>query len=95
MLSPKKGGVAMIRIYFVFEDPLDDAGINLSFADVATTDPAKAFKRFHDAADSGELWKALYPDEQDHPYLLINDKMSYLDISALPNESNTNTVLSM
>jgi len=85
----------MIRVYFVFEDPLDDAGINLSFADLPTTDPGRAFRRIHDAAESGELWKVLYPDEQDYSYVLINNKMSYLDISALPNESNSDTVLSM
>ena len=32
-------GLPMIRVYFVFEDPLDDAEVNLSFVDVPTQDP--------------------------------------------------------
>jgi hypothetical protein len=84
----------MIRVYFVFEDPLDDSGVNLSFADVPTTDPGRALRRVHDAGESGELWKVLYPGNQEHPYRLINNKMSYLDISAL-NEANTDTILSI
>jgi ASC-1-like (ASCH) protein len=83
----------MIRVYFVFEDPLDDSGINLSFADVPTTDPDKALRRVHDAARSGELWRILYPDDQERRYSILDNKMSYLDISTLPNESNADTVL--
>jgi len=83
----------MIRVYFVFEDPFDDSGINLSFADVPTTDPAKALKRVHDAAHSGDLWELLYPDDQEHTYSILDNKMSYLDISRLPNESNASTIL--
>jgi hypothetical protein len=85
----------MIRVYFVFEDPLDDAGINLSYADVPTTDPGKAFKRIHDAAESGELWKVLYPDDKERPYTLIREKMTFLDISALPGEVGGDTLLAM
>ena len=85
----------MIRVYFVFEDPLDDAGINLSFADVPTVDPAKALKRVRDAAMTGELWQNLYPDSRNHPYILVQDKMSYLDISALPGEQTVETVLKL
>lgn len=83
----------MIRVYFVFQDPLDDSGVNLSFADVPTTDPATALRRVHDAADSGELWGILYPDEQQQEYSILDNKMSYLDISRLPNESNASTIL--
>jgi hypothetical protein len=83
----------MIRVYFVFEDPLDDSGINLSFADVPTTVPSEALRRVHDAAHSGELWRILYPDDQGRPYRIIDNKMSYLDISKLPNESEAYTIL--
>ncbi len=85
----------MIRIYFVFEDPLDEEQMNLSFVDVATQEPRKAFKRVEDAAESGELWKNLYPDDEDHPYTLIKSKMMYLDISALPHEVHPDTVLAI
>ncbi len=83
----------MIRMYFVFQDPLDDAEVNLSFVDVPTRDTDKALERLEDAADSGELWRLMYPDDQDHPYRLIENKVSYLDISTLPHEPNTGTVL--
>ena len=83
----------MIRVYFVFEDPLDDAEVNLSFVDVPTRDPDKAVERVEKAAESGELWKVMYPDDQEHPYKLIANKMSYLDISALPQELTADTVL--
>ncbi len=83
----------MVRVYFVYEDPLDDSGINLSFADVPTTNPNKAFKRVQKAAESGELWRTLYPEDQEHPYTLIKHKMSSIDISALPNEWNEDTIL--
>ena len=49
----------MIRVYFIFEDPLDDAEVNLSFVDVPTRDPRKAFERVEQAAESGELWKQM------------------------------------
>jgi hypothetical protein len=85
----------MIRVYFVFGDPLDDAGINLSFADVPTSDPAKALKRVHDAARTGELWQILYPDSTEHPYTLVPGKMIYLNISALPGEYTVETALAI
>lgn len=85
----------MIRVYFVFEDPLDDAGINLSFVDVPTGHPDKALERIEKAAESGELWKLIYPEDQEHPYTLIKYKMSWLDISALPNEPVEDTVLAI
>lgn len=85
----------MIRVYFVFEDPLDDAEVNLSFVDVPTRDPDKALERIEEAAESGELWKLMYPDDQEHPYRLIKDKMSYLDISALPHEPSADTILAI
>ncbi len=85
----------MIRVYFVYEDPLDDTEVNLSFVDVPTGDPSKAFERVEEAAGSGELWKFMYPDDQEHPYTLIRNKMSCLDISALPHESTTDTVLAI
>jgi len=49
----------MIRVYFIFEDPLDDAEVNLSFVDVPTRDPRKALERVEQAAESGELWKQM------------------------------------
>ena len=85
----------MIRVYFVFEDPLDDAEVNLSFVDVPTQDPGKAFERVEEAAESGELWKTMYPDDQEHPYTLIKSKMIYLDISALPHELSADAVLAI
>ncbi len=85
----------MIRIYFVYEDPLDEDEINLSFVDVPTQDPDKAFDRVEEAAESGELWKRMYPDDEEHPYTLIQSKMMYLDISALPNELSADTRLPM
>jgi hypothetical protein len=85
----------MIRVYFVFEDPLDDTEVNLSFVDVPTPDPDAALERIEQAAESGELWKVMYPDDQEHPYRLIKNKMSYLDISALPHESTADTVLAI
>ncbi|HZR28134.1 MAG TPA: hypothetical protein VFA71_05085 [Terriglobales bacterium] len=83
----------MIRVYFVFEDPNDEAEVNLSFIDVPTQDPGKAFERVENAAESGELWKNVFPDEREHPYALIKDKMRYLDISTLPHEHSADTVL--
>lgn len=83
----------MIRVYFVYEDPLDDAGINLSFADVPTTNPHRALRRIEEAAESGELWRSLYPDDEEHPYTLIRYKMSCIDISSLPSEWNADTLL--
>lgn len=85
----------MIRVYFVFEDPLDDTEVNLSFVDVPTPDPDKAVVRIEEAAESGELWKVMYPDDQEHPYKLLKNKMSYLDISALPHEATADTVLAV
>jgi len=85
----------MIRVYFVFEDPLDDTEVNLSFVDVPTPDPDKAVARIEEAAESGELWKVMYPDDQEHPYKLLKNKMSYLDISALPHEATADTVLAV
>lgn len=83
----------MIRVYFVFEDPLDDSGINLSYVDVPTRDPRKALLRVEGAAASGELWENLYPDEENHSYVLVPSKMTYLDISALPGEATDATML--
>lgn len=83
----------MIRIYFVFEDPLDEAEINLSYVDVPTRDASRALERVEEAAASGELWKTMYPDDQEHPYRLIRNKMAYLDISALPHETALATTL--
>ena len=85
----------MIRVYFVFEDPLDDTGFNLSFVDVPTRDPHRAFERIEEAAESGELWKLMYPDDQEHPYTLVENKMSSLDISALPDEPSADTLLAI
>lgn len=83
----------MLRVYFVFEDPFDDSGVNLSFADVPTREPSKAFARIEQAAASGELWRAMYPENEKHPYTLIKSKMSYVDISALPEGREADTLL--
>lgn len=72
----------MIRVFFVFEDPLDETGINLSYVDVPTQDPIKAIDRVERAADSGRLWEHLYPDEQEHPFTLIKTKMMFCEVSA-------------
>ena len=85
----------MIRIFFVYEDPLDEAGVNLSFVDVPTRDPVQAFGRVEDAAASGELWRNMYPDDQEHPYRLVKNKMMYQDISMLPNEHSADTTLAL
>ena len=85
----------MIRVYFVFEDPLDESEVNLSFVDVPTRNPDKAFDRVMEAAESGELWRGMYPDALQHPYSLIKDKMMYLDISALPEERSADTTLAI
>lgn len=85
----------MIRVYFVLEDPLDESEVNLSFVDVPTRDPDKALDRVVEAAESGELWKGMYPDDLQHPYSLIQDKMMYLDISALPDEWSAGTTLAI
>lgn len=85
----------MVRVYFVYEDPLDDAEVNLSFVDVPTQDASRALDRIEEAAESGELWRVMYPDDEDHPYTLIKNKMSYLDISALPDVPNRDTVLAI
>lgn len=85
----------MIRVYFVFEDPLDEEGVNLSYFDVPTQDPGEAFGRIEEAADSGELWERMYPDDKEHPYSLIKSKMTYLDISTLPHEQSPDTLLAL
>jgi len=85
----------MIRIYFVFEDELDDSGVNLSYVYVPTQDPTEAFRLVAEAADSGELWRRLYPGDEKHPYTLIENKMMYLDISALPHEQSAETTLAI
>ena len=85
----------MIRVYFVFRDPLDEAGVNLSFVDVPTRDPAKAFERVEEAAESGELWNNMYPEDREHPYSLINTKMMYLDVSKLPHGPSADAVLAI
>jgi hypothetical protein len=85
----------MIRVYFVFNDPLDDSEVNLSFVDVPTRDPDKALGRVDEAAESGELWKFIFPDDLEHPYTLLKNKMVYLDISALPYAPTADTILAM
>jgi len=85
----------MIRVYFVFEDLIDETGVNLSFVDVPTENPIKAFERVEEAARSGKLWRNMYPDEREHPYTLFRTKMMYLDISALPQEQSADTTLAI
>ncbi|HLW80592.1 MAG TPA: hypothetical protein VKS20_00980 [Candidatus Acidoferrales bacterium] len=83
----------MIRVYFIFEDPLDDTGLNLSYVDVPTKESTKALSRVQQAASSGELWKNLCPDKKEHMYVLLPSKMQYLDISELPEEVVPETTL--
>ena len=85
----------MIRVHFMFEDPFDEDGVNLSFVDVPTRDPGKALERVEESAASGELWKQMYPDEEEHPYTLVKTKMTCLDISALPDELSADTMLAI
>ncbi|MBZ5561161.1 MAG: hypothetical protein LAP13_01935 [Acidobacteriia bacterium] len=85
----------MIRVYFVFEDPLDHEKVNFSFVDVPTRDPEKAFEAVEQAAESGGLWKFLYPDDPEHPQTLIADKMVWLDISSMPHETTADTLLAV
>jgi hypothetical protein len=87
--------LAMIRVYFVFEDPMDDEQVNLSFVDVPTSHPTHAFRRVEQAAESGELWSKLYPGDEEHPYTLLTSKMMYLDISGLPREAGKQALLPM
>jgi hypothetical protein len=84
----------MIRVYFIFYDPLDDDGINLSYVDVRTKNPTEAVRRVEEGARSGQLWRNMYPENEDWPYELVNGKMTFLDISGLPHEHRRETVLS-
>jgi hypothetical protein len=99
MRKPSKAdldkGAAMIRVYFVFEDPLDEELVNLSYVDVPTSDPREAFRRVQQAAESGELWRNMYPDDEEHPYTLIRTKMMCLDISTLAHEHSAETTLAI
>lgn len=83
----------MIRIFFAFDDPKDEDLVNLSYVDVPTSNPGDALRRVEKAAESGELWKNMYPDEREHPYKLISSKMLYLDISTLLSEHRPETTL--
>jgi hypothetical protein len=85
----------MIRIYFVFEDPFDNELVNLSYVDVATGKPDVAFSRVEQAAESGELWENMFPDDEEHPYKLVKTKMMHLDISPLTREHRTETTLAV
>ena len=71
----------MIRVFFVFEDPLDDSGVNLSFVDVDTFDPERALERVEEAAASGALWRNLYPNEQEPPFRVIPGKIMTCNLS--------------
>jgi len=83
----------MIRVYFVFEDPLDEAGVNLSCVDIAMQEPGEALERFEQAAESGELWRALYPEDVEHPYKLIKGKAMYLDVTVLQSQRCADVLL--
>jgi hypothetical protein len=37
----------------------------------------------------------MYPEDLQHPYSLIEDKMMYLDISALPDERSADATLAI
>ena len=83
----------MIRVYFIFEDPLDDAGVNLSYVDIPTHEPAEALERVEQAAESGELWRTLYPEDEEHPYTLIKGKTMYLDVTVLHSQRSADVLL--
>ncbi len=85
----------MIRVYFVFKDPLDEEMVNLSYVDVPTTDPRAALERVEQAAESGELWRNIYPDDEEHPYALVRTKMMCLDVSTLVAEHSAETILAV
>ena len=84
----------MIRVYFVFEDPLDDTGINLSYVDVDVKAPREALERVEQAAESGELWRNLYPEDEDYPYILIKAKTMYLEIAAADDQAGDAVLVS-
>lgn len=84
----------MIRVCFVFEDPLDDTGINLSYVDVDVKSPREALERVEEAAESGELWRNLYPEDEKYPYTLIKDKMMYVEIAPTRGGSGAAVLLS-
>ena|SRR5438105_11403543 len=94
-MATRRRRTPRIRVFFVFDDPLDDSGINLSYVDIPTDDPSEAFARVQDAAESGELWENLYPEDETYPYELIPGKMMFLDISALPKEHRSDTTLQL
>lgn len=83
----------MIRVYFIFKDPFDDTEVNLSYADVPTQDASGAFRRVQEAASSGELWRLLFPENEERPYSILHGKMAYLDISTLTHEATPDTIL--
>jgi hypothetical protein len=62
---------------------------------VPTRDPGQAVERVQKAAESGQLWKNMYPDDREHPYSLIKNKMMYLDISPLAHEASADTILAI
>ncbi len=68
---------------------------HLSYVDVPTVEAGLAIERVKDAADSGELWTRLYPEdaEGDSEYSLLETKMTFLDISGLPQEHSMETLL--
>jgi hypothetical protein len=82
----------MIRVYFVYEDPIDETGVNLSYVDVPISNPGRAFGRVIEAAESGELWKLLYPDDEEPCYKLMTTHMTYLDVTSLPPERGVLTL---
>lgn len=83
----------MIRVYFMFEDPSDEVGLNLSYVDVPTRNATRAFDQVERAASSGELWARMYPDQEYHPYKLVREKMMYIDITGVRQEWTPETVL--
>ncbi len=83
----------MIRVYFVYEDPLDEVNVNLSFIDVPTRSASKALRRVSEAATSGELWTTLYGSNGGDGYRLIESKMTYLNITAVRGEWSESTLL--
>ena len=85
----------MIRFYFAYRDPVDEEGIGLSYVDVRTEAPQEAFQKLEKAAESGDLWRILFPGDERHPQKLIRTKAVYLDISGLPAEHRRETTLNV
>ena len=93
-LKAKMKKQRVIRVYFVFRDPLDDSGVNLSYVDVkGAKDFPAALQRVRVADESRELWENLYPYQSKEDYRLIPEKMSPIDITDLPDVQDKYTTI--